>query len=444
MTATESRYPVRIVLAASLGYFVDLFDTFLMPALRGPSLHDLGVADYPSHLSADIGNKIFLCQLAGQMLGALFFWGPVADKVGRKKVLFWSILLYGIGNLATAFSTWFSHPFGTAFDHPLAAFTVLRIIAGVGLGGELGAGIALIAETMKPDDRTKGTMVVGFFGMLGVVAAGLIAKHTQPSLAVSNLGPQHWLTWRKDYILGGILAFGVGAMSARFFGIQESSLFEATKGAGRPSYWKILGSLVRPAKNLLKLVECIFVGAPTFFLVTLMASDADKTGVTLGMAVAPTVADALVWTYTSIAIGDIFCGLLAQSLQSRRRALTFFHGIALAGFGLLLFWPRHSPAGYYWCCAITGLGIGYWANMVTNASEQWDTNVRGTVTIFVPNFVRVLGVLLVLPFTALMNAHFRFIPTAATFAIACSALAIYSIWHLSEGFGRKLDKAGPA
>ena len=402
-------FPIRVVFAASLGYFVDLFDTFLMPALRGASLKYFGVVAADS---LRIGTDIFNLQLLGQTIGALLIWGPLADKFGRKKVLFGSILLYGLGNLATAFAP------------SLSAFAVTRLIAGVGLGGELGAGIALIAETMKPEDRTKGTMVVGFFGMLGVVLAGLVAESS--------------LDWRTDYILGGVLAIIVLAFR---FSIRESSLLERSLAVAKPPYWKILAYLSRPAK-LIKFAACVFVGAPTFFVVGLLVSGAPEFGAALRMQVKPTSANALVWTYTSIAIGDILCGLLAQTLRSRKIALLLFQFVTLIGFSLILFVPATDPVGYYWRCGLTGLGIGYWANMVTNASEQWGTNVRGTVTIAVPNLVRFL----LFPISSLfllLRPLAGFIPAAAIVGAGCSTLAIISILCLADGFDRDLNFVEP-
>jgi putative MFS transporter len=406
---STARMPLKIVFAASLGYFVDLFDTFLMPALRSPSLRDMGVI---ASRSLVVGTNIFNLQLLGQTMGALLIWGPLADRLGRKKILFGSILLYGLGSFATAFS------------HSTGSFAVMRFIAGLGLGGELGAGIALIAETMKQEDRTKGTMIVGFFGMLGVVLAGLIAESS--------------LSWRTDYVIGGVLAVVVLVFR---LGVHESDLFVRSVSIVKPPYWKILGYLVRPA-NLLKFVACVFVGAPTFFVVGLLVSGAPEFGTALGMQVKPTSATALVWTYTSIAVGDIFCGLLAQALRSRKAALVVFQVITLIGFSLILFVPAASPMGYYWRCALTGLGIGYWANMVTNASEQWGTNVRGTVTIAVPNFVR----LLLFPISSmflLLRPHFGYISAAAMVGVGCSVLAILSILLLSDGFSRDLNFAEP-
>jgi hypothetical protein len=224
-------------------------------------------------------------------------------------------------------------------------------------------------------------------------------------------------------------------------GIRESNLFSQSVTVAKPAYWRILAYLGRPA-NLVKFAACVFVGAPTFFVVGLLVSGAPEFGGALGMHVRPTSANALVWTYTSIAIGDILCGLLAQTIKSRKVALLIFQVITLAGFSLILFMPAVEPSGYYWRCALTGLGIGYWANMVTNASEQWGTNVRGTVTIAVPNFVR----LLLFPISSLfllLSPHLGFIPAAAVVGVGCSTVAIASILALSDGFHKDLNFSEP-
>lgn len=401
----NTRSSSQLVIAASVGYFVDLFDTFLLPALRGPSLRDLGVA---SADSLRIGTDVFNLQLFGQALGALLIWGPLADRIGRKRILFASILLYGIGS------------FGTAGVRSLHLFAIMRFVSGIGLGGELGAGIALIAESMKTSDRTKGTMIVGFFGMLGVVFAGLLAE--------SGFG------WRIIYIIGGFLAIVVLLFRMT---IRESEIFSKSISISKPVYWRILAFLIQP-RNLIKFIACVLVGAPTFFVVGILVSGAPEVGFVLGIHPAPSGATALVWTYTAIALGDLLCGILAQRLASRKAALIIFQMITLLGFLLILFIPPADPFGYYWRCGLTGLGIGYWANMVTNASEQWGTNVRGTVTIAVPNLVRLLLFPISYAFTFL-KPHMGFIPDAAAVGLACSALSLISIVSLKEGFGRNLD-----
>jgi MFS family permease len=398
---SESKFPWVPVIAASVGYCVDLFDTFLVPALKDKTAFAFGVSS--AHSLSTI-NGIFSYQLCAQLAGALLIWGPIADKFGRRKVLYSSIALYGIASILTALTT------------SLQWFEYSRILAGIGLGGELGAGITLITEMTGRLSRGKGTMVVGFFGMLGVVFAAWLATRS--------------LSWRTDYVIGGVAAFAVLAFRAA---THESSMFDkSTPGA----YWKILGYTT--IRRFPRMLGCVLVGAPTFFVVSLLATGATEFGHALGMKLLPTGPVALKWTYISIAIGDIACGLLSQWIRSRRKSILIFHAITVIGFCSVLFWPSATPLGYYLRCAFTGFGIGYWANMVTNASEQWGTNVRATATIVVPNAVRALLDPINRAFNRLVP-HLGYIHSGALIGFVCSGAAIIALFLLKDGFSRDLD-----
>jgi putative MFS transporter len=412
------KIPWPVVIIAAIGYFVDLFDTFLLPALRIRSLRDLGVPDSDS---LTIYTHLLNWQLGGMVLGSLFLWGPVADRKGRRQILIASILVYALANLLTASvqTVW--------------QYAAIRFIAGVGLGGELGAGITLVSEMMTRQYRGVGTMVVGFFGMLGVVAAAILASTS--------------LHWRTDYVIGGIMGLGILALR---LSIGESSLFEKNletrKTAG---YFRILLFLFRDAigfkadgirkwPNLPRYSACILVGAPTFFVTALVVVGAPEFGRAFGMTTLPAPNTALIWTYLSIAIGDIVCGLLSQLMNSRKYSLLVFHGITAFGICALFFYPPKTPPEFYWRCAIAGLGIGYWANMVTNAAEQFGTNVRATVAITVPNFVRFL----LFPISAaflFLRPIAGLVPAAAIVGLSCSVLAMISILVLKDGFSADLD-----
>jgi putative MFS transporter len=393
-------------MVAAIGYFVDLFDTFLLPALRIPSLRDLGV---PSDESLRTYTVIMNCQLAGMALGALFLWGPFADRGGRRKILFGSIIVYSVANLLTAGvqNVW--------------QYALIRFIAGVGLGGELGAGVTLVSENMKREQRGIGTMVIGFWGMLGVVAAALLAKTA--------------LHWRTDYLIGGIM--GLGVLLLRI-GVGESRLFEKNLAVNKsPNYFRILKFLLRWRQGV-KFAACVLVGAPAFFITGLLVPGAPEFGKAFGMKELSSPSTALIWTYLGVACGDIFCGALSQMLRSRKQALLIFHGLTALGIGIFLFVPASTPTGFYTRCVLMGLGGGFWANMVTNAAEQFGTNVRATVTITVPNFVRFLLFPISAAFLSLKPSY-GIIPAAAMVGLTCSALAIISTLTLKDGFSRDLD-----
>lgn len=395
------------VVVAAMGYFVDLFDAFLIPALRVPMLRDLGVSDAES---LAVYAMVFNWQLAGMFLGALFLWGPLADLRGRRSIMLGSILVYGCGSLLTA------------FVQDVGQLTIIRFLTGIGLGGELGAGIALVAESMEKTERGKGTMLVGFVGMFGVVAASLLA----------NTG----LDWRTIFVLGGLLAFAV--LTVRL-GVTESPLFlrrtmnRHTSG----SYLTTIHRLIQP-RNFVRLTACVLVGAPTFFVAGLVVPGAPEFGSAFGMTVAPSPATALIWTYSSIALGDFLCGMLAQLCRSRKLALLIFHLITLSGIGLLVLTPPETPEAFYFRCSIAGLGVGLWANMVTNAAEQFGTDLRGTVTVVVPTAVRLLLFPISAAFLSLKPA-LGFVGSAALVGILSSLIAIAAVLFLRDGFSRDLN-----
>jgi MFS family permease len=408
MTERESNVVWYAVAVAAIGYSVDLFDTFLVSAVRIPSLRDLGVSDAES-LAVYI--RIFNWQLAGMCLGALLLWGPFADSRGRKKILFGSIITYGAANVLTA------------LVQNVSQYEIIRFISGIGLGGELGAGVTLVSENMRREDRGKGTMIIGFFGMLGVVAAGLLAQTS--------------LHWRTLYVIGGLMAFVVLLLRLR---VDESRLFSASRPPiGAAHYFRILRYLLNPVRRpFWKFFACILVGTPTYLLVAVIVAAGPELGRAWGMASLPSPPTGLIWTYLAVAVGDILCGGLSQMLRSRKKALLIFLGMTGLGFSTFFLLPPATPNGFYARCVLTGLGIGFWANMVTNAAEQFGTNVRATVTVTVPNFVRAIF----LPITSVylaFKATYGLIPTLAGLAIVCTLVAIVATSLLNDGFSTDLD-----
>src|SRR6188508_298415 len=88
------------VIVAALGYFVDIYDLLLFSIVRRPSLISLGV---PEDQLFDKGEFLLQVQMTGLLVGGLI-WGIMGDKRGRLSVLFGSILLYSLANIATVLS----------------------------------------------------------------------------------------------------------------------------------------------------------------------------------------------------------------------------------------------------------------------------------------------------------------------------------------------------
>ena len=177
-----------LITVASLGYFVDIYDLILYNVIKKESLDALGIPETKETL-------LFMFQMGGMLLGGLL-WGIWGDKRGRVSVLFGSIILYSIANLANAFVSGFE---GYAF---------WRFIAGLGLAGELGAAITLVSENMHKDKRGYGTMIIVTFGSLGAVAAYFVARMGGHfAWFFESLFNQKLANWQISYIIGSLLGF---------------------------------------------------------------------------------------------------------------------------------------------------------------------------------------------------------------------------------------------
>lgn len=390
------------VLTAALGYFVDVYDLVLFSVLRVASLTDLGIAQEDL---LPVGARLLNMQLYGFLAGGLL-WGVVGDRVGRTQVLFGSILLYSLANIANAFVT------GTD------AYALCRFIAGVGLAGEIGAGITLVSELMPKDLRGYGTTVVATVGVLGGAVAGFTG---------------HVLPWQAAYIAGGVM--GLCLLALRM-SVCESGLFTAVKAradVGRGNFLRLLW----PPRRLARYLACILVGAPTWYGVAVLITFAPEIGRALGVTGALSVATALPFFYLGLVAGDLSSGLLSQRLKSRRRAMALYiGGGAAAAFALPLLHGA-PPAAYYGFCFVLGIFLGYWVLMLTAAAEQFGTNLRATAATSVPNFVRATGVLCTTAFVALKPAGT--IAAALTVGAGAFAAAVIALLILRETFAADLD-----
>src|SRR6201987_1617925 len=184
------------VIVAALGYMVDMYDLFLFSINRVASLKSLGLSG--EQLLED-GIMLLNLQMAGMLIGGIF-WGIMGDKKGRLSVLFGSILIYSIANIANGFvnsTDWYA---------------ALRFVPGFGLAGELGAGITLVSETMSKERRGIGTMIVATVGVFGAVVAGFMSDV--------------FSSWRHSYFFGG--AMGLVLLLLRI-GVFESGMFNNIK-----------------------------------------------------------------------------------------------------------------------------------------------------------------------------------------------------------------------
>lgn len=356
------------VLVAALGYFVDIYDLLLFSIIRVESLRELGLT--PAEISSK-GLLIINVQMAGLLIGGIL-WGILGDKKGRLKVLYASIILYSLGNIANG------------FVQSVNQYAAIRFITGVGLAGELGAGITLIAELLPKEKRGVGTSLVAGVGLTGAVAAFFFKENFH---------------WRTCYFIGGGLGFCLLLLRV---GVLESGMFENIqhKNVSKGNFFMLFNN----GKRLRKYLCSILIGLPTWYVIGILVSFSKEFGEKMGVVGEVDPGKAVMFAYAAISLGDIAVGLLSQYLKSRKKALWIFYGLTAIGIVWFFNLSGHSTASLYAACALLGFGTGFWAIFVTMAAEQFGTNIRATATTTVPNMVRGALILISILFTSLQGS----------------------------------------
>lgn len=394
------------VIVAALGYFVDIYDLLLFGIVRVPSLKDL-------NLDVDTAGTLILnYQMVGLLLGGIL-WGVLGDKKGRLSVLFGSILVYSLANIACGFL-----PHFTVEDKTML-YAWLRFIAGIGLAGELGAGITLVSESLPKQLRAIGTSIVAGFGLLGAVVA---------QLTVELAGD-----WTIAYYIGG----GLGLMLLVLrVSVAESGIYNDIKHDSEIKKGNFF-SFFTNWNRFVKYIKCIAIGLPTWFCIGILAVMANQFAAVMGIEnIQP--GKAIMWAYVGISVGDFASGFISHWLHSRKKAIVYMMLFTIIGVVLMLYGGTKSENMYYFYCAWLGLGTGYWAMFVTVGAEQFGTNIRSTATTTIPNMVRGLVPVMLLAFDGL-KVNNGVITAAAIVGFVAFALGIYSTLTISETHNKDLD-----
>lgn len=405
--STDFRYIIKQlmqipVLVAALGYLVDMYDLFLFSVVRVPSLLSLGISQ---EALLDDGIILLNLQMAGLLIGGIF-WGILGDKKGRLSVLFGSILIYSLANIANGFVTSF------------AQYAVLRFIAGIGLAGELGAGITLVAEVLPRKIRGYGTTLVATMGVLGAVLAYFIAD---------------LFDWRTSYFIGGGLGLLLLVLRMNVF---ESKIFIKIKDKNieRGNVFMLFNN----RKRFLKYLKCILIGLPIWFVVGILITFSPEFGKAIGVSEPVNAGKAVMFAFTGQVLGDLASGFLSQYFQSRKKIILVFMLISSVMAAVYLLFPNKDIVVFYTICALLGFANGYWTLFVTVAAEMFGTNLRATVATSVPNFVR--GA--VIPLTALFiqfKTSWGIIYAAAAVGLLSFVIAIIALRYLDETFNKDLN-----
>ncbi len=402
------------ILVSALGYFVDVYDLILFSILRTASLTDLG---YSGDELVSVGGYLLNTQMGGFLVGGIL-WGVIGDKIGRIELLFGSILLYSIGNILNGFVGQFG-PGVDAVISPIDQYALLRFLTGVGLAGEIGGGITLVAELLPKDTRGYGTTIVVATGVAGAVAAAMVYE---------------LFSWRWAYIAGGVM--GLGLLFLRL-SVAESGIFKALaqkEHVARGNFFMLFTSWDRFGRY----ANCILVGIPIWYSLGIVITFSPEIAPALGITEKVVAGTSVFWFYCGITLGSVANGLFSQWLKSRKTAIGVFLIGTLASLGVVFHVPLSSAMQFYALAFVIGFFTAYWAMLVTISAEQFGTNLRATVATSVPNFVRGATVLTVSLF-GLLREDLGIVGAAEVVGILVAAFALYALASLRETFHVDLD-----
>lgn len=397
------------VIVAALGYFVDIYDLLLFTIVREPSLAGLGVNLTVKGDVIAASTKVINWQMWGLLIGGII-WGIMGDKKGRLSVLFGSIILYSIAN------------FFTGFVQTVEQYAYARFAAGIGLAGELGAGITLVSELLPKNKRGIGTSLVAGIGLFGAVAAYFTFKLTGD--------------WRLCYKIGAGL--GVMLLFLRI-SVAESGLFKQVqqKKISRGNFFMFFQS----GKRFKKYILAILIGMPTWFVIGVLVNLSNRFATEFYGENKIESGRAIMYAYAAIAIGDILVGFVSQYFKSRKKALYLFYFFAILSGIYFFSGAIQSDISMYIACAMLGFSTGFWAIFVTMGAEQFGTNLRATAATTIPNFVRGSLPLINLMFVGLFQQSigWSFVKSAMITGIIVMAITLVAAYFSEETFHKDLD-----
>ena len=402
-TTIQHLFSIPVIVAA-LGYFVDIYDLLLFGIVRVPSLKELGLNE---EQISSVGKDIINWQMGGLLLGGIL-WGILGDKKGRLSVLFGSIITYSLANIACGF-----------VQDP-TTYALLRFVAGVGLAGELGAGITLVSEILPKELRALGSSLVAGVGLFGAVVAYFTVKE--------------FGGWRNAYFVGGGL--GITLLLLRI-SVFESGMFEnlkQQKHIQKGNFFALFTNKDRFSRYL----KCIAIGVPTWFVIGILATFANEFGKAMGIPENIEPGKAIMFCYIGLALGDLSSGVISQALKSRKKAVAILLFLSLICSIVYLYAGIKTATALYTTCVFAGFSVGYWAMFVTIGAEQFGTNLRATAATTIPNMVRgaVIGMTSLF---AYLKPSMSIFDAAAVVGVIAFSIAFYSIFTIPETHGKDLD-----
>jgi MFS family permease len=394
------------VIVAALGYFVDIYDLLLFTIVKAPSMRGVGATDVT--MLAD-STKVINWQMGGLLLGGII-WGILGDKKGRLSVLFGSIILYSVAN------------FLTGFIETVNQYAACRFVAGLGLAGELGAGITLVSELLPKKVRGVGTSLVAGIGLFGAVAAYFTFQFTQD--------------WRLCYKIGGGLGILLLLLRVK---VAESGMFNSVKdqNVSRGNFIMFFQN----ANRFKKYVLAILIGLPTWYVIGILVNQSDRFAKEMFGSTTVDSGRSIMFAYVGIAFGDILIGLVSQIFRSRKKALLLFYCLTIVGLLFFFSAANNSNTSMYLVCLALGFSTGFWAIFVTMGAEQFGTNLRATAATTIPNMVRGALPLINLMFLDLFQKSWGWplVQSGIVTGIITVSITLVAFYFTEETFHRDLE-----
>lgn len=404
----SSNQPQRILslalIVAALGYFVDIYDLLLFSIIRVPSLTSFGLNK--EQITID-GESIISWQMAGLLLGGIF-WGVMGDKRGRLSVLFGSIVIYSLANIANGFA------------QTVEQYKIIRFVAGLGLAGELGAGITLVSELTPKEKRGIATSLVAGVGLTGAILAFVMKENFH---------------WRTCYFIGGGLGLLLLLLRISVF---ESGMYSEVKKAGVQRGNVLL--FFTNGDRFKRYLVGILIGLPTWFVIGVLVTFSGEFAEAMHISGKVDPGKAIMFAYAGISLGDILIGLISQWLRSRKKALFLFYALTIV-FMILFFTAQWNGTAnrMYWICAGLGFSTGFWAIFVTMAAEQFGTNLRATAATTIPNMVRGMLTILILPLFKIFRGATDYYTGGWMTAVVMMIIALIAASLTKESFHKDLN-----
>lgn len=394
------------VIVAALGYFVDIYDLLLFTIVKAPSMRGLGATDATMLVDS---TRVINWQMGGLLIGGIV-WGILGDKRGRLSVLFGSIILYSVAN------------FVTGYIQSVDQYAWCRFVAGLGLAGELGAGITLVSELLPKRVRGVGTSLVAGVGLFGAVAAYFTFQFTQD--------------WRLCYKIGG--ALGIMLLFLRVK-VAESGMFSQVKETevSRGNFLMFFQNFNRFKKYVL----AILIGLPTWYVIGILVNQSDRFAKEMFGSTTIDSGRSIMFAYTGIALGDIVIGLVSQYFNSRKKALLVFYLMTMAWLVFFFSPLNDNNTSMYFVCGMLGFSTGFWAIFVTMGAEQFGTNLRATAATTVPNMVRGALPLINLMFLDLFQKTWKWslVQSGIVTGIVTVSITLIAFYFTEETFHKDLE-----